>query len=157
MKKNLIKLFTTAILAVVIFGCDTDDDSSQNEISVADIETIKSMVESGDWSITYYFDSDKDETSDYVGYVFNFGSDGVLSASNATTAASGAWSITSSDSSNDDSNDNDVDFNIVFNSPDLLEELSDDWDILKFSSTKIELIDISGGDGGTDYLTFEKM
>ncbi len=37
------------------------------------------------------------------------------------------------------------------------EELSDDWDIISHSSTKIELIDISGGNGGTDYLTFEKQ
>jgi hypothetical protein len=36
------------------------------------------------------------------------------------------------------------------------EDLNDDWDIISRSSTKIELIDISGGNGGTDYLTFEK-
>ena len=36
------------------------------------------------------------------------------------------------------------------------EDLNDDWDIISQSSSKIELIDISGGNGGTDYLTFEK-
>ena len=36
------------------------------------------------------------------------------------------------------------------------EDLNDDWDFISQSSTKIELIDVSGGNGGTDYLTFEK-
>lgn len=34
--------------------------------------------------------------------------------------------------------------------------LSDDWDVLERTDTKIRLIDVSGGNGGTDYLTFEK-
>ena len=36
------------------------------------------------------------------------------------------------------------------------EELNDDWDVVSQSATKIELIDVSGGNGGTDYLTFER-
>jgi hypothetical protein len=49
---------------------------------------------------------------------------------------------------------------ILFSSPapaDFIDDLSDDWDILSYSATKIELIDVSGGNGGTDYLTFEKI
>ena len=37
------------------------------------------------------------------------------------------------------------------------EELSDDWDITSSSNTKIDLIDVSGGNGGTDTLIFEKI
>lgn len=36
------------------------------------------------------------------------------------------------------------------------EDLNDNWDFVTHSSTKIELIDSSGGNGETDYLTFEK-
>ena len=36
-------------------------------------------------------------------------------------------------------------------------KLSDDWDILEYTSGRIRLIDVSGGDGSTDYLTFEKI
>ena len=35
-------------------------------------------------------------------------------------------------------------------------DLSDDWDIVERTDTKIRLQDVSGGNGGTDYLTFEK-
>lgn len=44
----------------------------------------------------------------------------------------------------------------MFTSPPDFEELTDDWDIISQTSSKIELIDISGGNGGTDYLTFQK-
>ena len=49
-----------------------------------------------------------------------------------------------------------IDFNIFFASPVDFSELSEDWDIITNSSSKIELIHVSGGNGGTDLLTFEK-
>jgi hypothetical protein len=36
------------------------------------------------------------------------------------------------------------------------EDLNDDWDFISQSANKIELLDVSGGSGETDYLTFEK-
>ncbi|NDV43652.1 hypothetical protein GTK07_09985 [Muricauda sp. 40Bstr401] len=114
------------------------------------------MALSGDWVITYFFDTDKEETSNFNGYTFKFNADGTLVASNGTTDVNGTWSITDSNSSDDDSNkDSDVDFNILFASPNNFEDLSDDWDIVSFTSTRIELIDVSGGNGGTDKLVFE--
>jgi hypothetical protein len=37
------------------------------------------------------------------------------------------------------------------------ESITDDWDVLSASSSKIELKHTSGGDGSIDYLTFEKI
>ena len=68
----------------------------------------------------------------------------------------GTWSVTNSSSSSSSSSD-DIDFNILFNSPPNFEELSEDWDIISHTSAKIELIHVSGGNGGTDYLTFERQ
>ena len=48
------------------------------------------------------------------------------------------------------------DFNIAFSSPADFADLTDDWDIVQFTSVRIELIDVSGGNGGTDKLVFEK-
>ena len=52
-----------------------------------------------------------------------------------------------------------TDFNLFFSVPDSsdFEDLNDDWDIISVTSSKVELIDISGGNGGTDYLTFERL
>lgn len=49
-----------------------------------------------------------------------------------------------------------VDFNIFFASPADFAELTEDWNIISHTDSKIELIHVSGGNGGTDLLTFEK-
>ena len=49
----------------------------------------------------------------------------------------------------------DIDFNIFFASPVDFSELSEDWDIITNSSSKIELMHVSGGNGGTDLCHFK--
>lgn len=157
MKAKLILLNLFAVLLVAV-SCDSNDDPADTQADVNPAE-LRSAAQNGQWRITYYFDSDKEETSDYAGYVFTFGADGTVTATNGTTEVTGTWSVTDSSSSDDDSFDDssDVDFNLFFASPPNFEELSDDWDILEYASGRIRLIDVSGGDGSTDYLTFEKI
>ena len=80
----------------------------------------------------------------------------MLTATNGTNSYSGTWSVTSSDDSNDDNPSSDLDFNILFSSPADFADLTDDWDIVTYSSTTISLRDVSGGNGGTDILVFTK-
>ena len=136
--------------------CSSDDDGNPNN-NTAEIQQISSDIESGTWRITSYIDSGQDETSDYNGYNFTFASSGTLTADNGTNSVTGTWSITDSSSSSS-SSDDDIDFNIFFNVPNtsVFEDLNDDWDISTHTSVRIALIDISGGNGGTDSLTFEK-
>lgn len=148
-KTNLATFLAPFFLLLFAMGC-TDDDGPSNNTQ----NEIESDVQKGTWKITKFIDSDKDETNDFAGYDFTFLSSGVLRADNGATQYDGTWSITDSNS-NDDSQD-DLDFNINFNLANDFEDLNDDWDIISRSSTKIELIDVSGGNGGTDYLTFEK-
>jgi hypothetical protein len=145
------------LLSFVLVSCSTDENNGDNETMVVNVEEVKAMVTLGEWKIAYYADSDVEETSDYDGYVFTFNTDGTLGATNGSTSLSGAWSITESENSIDDDSESDVDFNIFFASPEIFEELADDWDILKYTSSKIELWDTSVDDGSTDYLTFEKI
>jgi len=146
MKKLLF--YIMVLMLTIISSCSKDNSSS----SVKD--DVVNTASSGTWKITYFFDTDKEETGNFTGYNFTFGSDGVLTARNGINTYSGSWSITSS-SSNDDSLD-DLDFMIFFTTPSDFEELSEDWEILSRSDSKIELRHISGGNGGTDLLTFEK-
>ncbi|NNL15439.1 MAG: hypothetical protein HKO81_02205 [Flavobacteriaceae bacterium] len=142
-------------ISLMSMQCSEDDENSPID-NTAEIQNIVNTAESGNWVVTYFFDADSDETSDYAGYEFTFGANGVLTASNGTNSYTGIWSVTDDSSSDDSSSNDDIDFNIMFVSPPDFEELSDDWDIVSYSSTKIELIDDSGGNEGTDYLTFEK-
>jgi len=159
MKKSL-KQSLILILAISLMSmqCSSDDENSPND-NTTEIQDVISIASSGNWVVTYFFDTDSEETSNYSGYEFTFAASGVLTASNETNTYTGTWSVTDDNDSSDDSSsaDDDIDFNILIVSPPDFEELSDDWDIISYSATKIELIDISGGNGGTDYLTFEKQ
>ena len=150
-----LAMFLMLSLVLMVSSCSSDDDGNPNN-NAALIADVENTVESGNWVITYYFDS-TDETSDYNGFVFTFNSNGTLTATDGNNTYSGTWSVTDSSNSSSSSNDDDVDFNIFFSSPQDFAELSDDWEIVSYTSTKIELTDVSGGNGGTDFLTFEKQ
>lgn len=136
------------LLALVFSSCTSDDDT----LTSLSAEGAASTVTSGTWKITLYDDSGNNETSDYSSYSFKFEDDGSLKATSGGTTYVGTWSITDDDDSPDD-----IDLNIFFPSPEKLEELSDDWDILEYTSSQIRLRDISGGSGETDLLTFEMI
>lgn len=160
--KTVLLAFFTAV-AFTAVGCSEDEENvnnNNNNASALLAEQVRTTAQEGSWSITKFEEDGRDETSDYSGYSFTFNSDGSLTASNGQNTVTGTWSVTldSSNSSDDDSDDDsdDVDFNIFFVSPADFEELSDDWDIISRSDNRIQLIDISGGNGGTDYLTFQK-
>ncbi len=149
MKRRIICMAIALLSMGLISSCSEDEVKVDEEISAADMARIKATVESSDWSISKYSDDDIDETSNYVGFSFRFNSDGTLGATDGNTSVSGAWSMTTSEA-------DELDFNIFFTAPDIFEELADDWEVLKYSSSKIELIDISDDESSTDYLTFEK-
>lgn len=152
-KIALIPLLSVVFFMSMASTCSNDDDNSN---SSTDPTPVINTVTSGTWRVTYYFDTDSDETNNFTGYNFTFGSSNVLTASNGTNTYTGSWSVTNDDDSDDDNPSSNLDFNILFTSPANFADLSDDWDIVSRTSTKIELIDVSGGNGGTDYLTLEK-
>lgn len=158
MKKGVFYSFLLMLsFSLISSTCSSDDDGGNNDNS-QEIIQIENTAESGDWIISSYIDSGQDETNDFNGYTFTFSANGTLTATNGTTTYTGSWSVTDSNSSDDSSNDDDIDFNISFPVPDTddFEDLNDDWEIVTYSDTTISLIDISGGNGGTDTLVFQK-
>lgn len=149
--KGIIIVLLGIFSSLFFISCNKEEDDNSNSNTQNQIQT---NVQSGTWTITKFIDSGTNETYKFSGYNFTFNSSGVLNATNGSNNYDGTWSISDSNS-NDDSQD-DLDFNINFNLTNDFEELNDDWDFVSQSSTKIELIDVSGGNGGTDYLTFEK-
>jgi hypothetical protein len=120
---------------------------------------IQDDIQQGTWVVSSYLDNGNDETTDFTSFRFTFNQDGSLQVmdllSSSTNQFTGQWSISDSNSS-DDSID-DLDFNITFNVGNKLDDLTDDWDIVSQSGTEIKLVDVSGGNGGTDYVTFTKI
>ncbi|MFD2589016.1 hypothetical protein ACFSQJ_18975 [Croceitalea marina] len=154
MKKIFLKLLVVFTLISGI-SCDETKDQTGN-FSAEQITELKSIAVEGTWEIAYFFDTDKEETSNFNGFSFTFNASGALLAVNGTNEINGTWSITDSSSDDDSNSESDVDFNIFFSTPLDFEELSDDWDIVSYTSSRIELKDVSGGNGGIDNLVFEK-
>lgn len=142
-------------LLLVLSGCNKSEESEDDQILGAEnASELMSTAQTGDWTISFYYDSEQDETSNFAGYVFTFSSEGVATANNGTNAFTGSWTVTTSDSS-DDSEDDHIHFNLNFTEAFLADEINDDWHVLEVSSNLIRLTDVSG-DGSTDFLTFEK-
>lgn len=148
MKYNLKKGITLLIVVVAFASCSSSDDADVT--ATINSQEVITTVQSGSWRITNFVDSGVDETDDFNGYVFTFGSDGTLTAVNNAIVINGTWSVDDDDSSSD------IDLNIFFASPPDFAELTEDWDIVSRSNTQIQLTDVSGGNGGTDFLTFQK-
>lgn len=135
----------------------SDDDSTPANSNNGTVTEVVNTVTGGTWHVTSYVDSGNDETSHFTGYNFTFGGSNALTATNGTNTYTGTWSVNdSSNSTDDDSPGSDIDFNIGFTAPANFADLTDDWDIQERTATKIKLVDVSGGNGGTDYLVFEK-
>lgn len=111
-------------------------------------DNIGTIIQSGSWKITYYNDNGSDETYLFTGYGLNFNSNGVVVAINNSSTINGIWTNGTDDSQNK--------LYLSF-SPSPFDELSDDWHITEQSQVKIKMEDVSGGNGGTDYLTLEKF
>lgn len=101
------------------------------------------VLTSGSWRVSYYFD-DEDETNDFIGYVFTFNANNTITIVKNSTTYSGTWSFYEDDGVNK--------LDINFTDP-ILNELSDDWDLMEFSTSLIQLKD----DGNDEYLNFSKL
>lgn len=150
--KNEVGFLIAIMLVIITMGsCRNNDIPNANTNNPAGIINI---VNNGTWRISYYYDTDHEETNEFNGYDFTFGANNILTASNGTITNTGTWTIT--DSNSNDDNLSDLDFNISFGNPAQFVEISDDWEIMEKSNTVIKLKDVSGGNGGIDYLTFTK-
>ncbi len=152
--KSLLAICLIGSLSFISCEDDDDDDNSSSSSQTSVVKKqIETNVQDGEWRITKFVDSGVNETNNFTGYDFTFNSSGVLNANNGTNDYNGTWSVTFD--RGDDSPD-DLDFNINFNLTNDFQDLNDDWDIISNSATEIRLIDISGGNGGIDSLTFQK-
>ncbi|MCH7680342.1 hypothetical protein IID10_13430, partial [candidate division KSB1 bacterium] len=106
---------------------------------------LANILSDGLWSVASYTDDGIDETTDYNGYQINFDANGTVIADNGTSI-NGTWSVENSG--------NILVLNFGNSIP--FDEFNDDWDVISVSNTQVVLQDVSGGNGGTDILTFEK-
>lgn len=143
MKRNLYFISVFILLAFTASSCSKDDNNSTDQLQV------QQSLQTGTWKVSLYNDSGENKTSYFNGYGFVFGSNGSVTATNGTVSQAGMLSVFP--------DSGDTKFVLTFQiSSGPFKEISEDWKIVTQSASKIELVNISGGNGGTDYLTFEK-
>jgi hypothetical protein len=133
-----IKWYLIVVLALgTIAGCTKDETSS----------SVSGKISGNTWKLTYYWDKDKDETHKFSGYTFLFNADQSITANTGAGVVTGTWTFDTSDDSHDH-------FVISLPATEPLEDLNDDWEVIKITNAEIALKDVSGS-GGTEYLTFK--
>ena len=130
--KTTAKLILLA-LTISLFSC-----SKSNDNNVTPSSTNKTEQVTGNWNVTYYLDSGKDETSDFSGYNFAFNSGDVLLAVNGSTTYTGSWRIGDSSSRDDSSSNRLV---ITISGSKAIDNLQHNWLIVKITDKEIWLKD----------------
>ena len=130
--KTTAKIMLIA-LSISLFSC-----SKSNDNNVTPSTTNKTEKVTGNWTVTYYLDSGKDETNDFSGFNFAFNASEVLLATNGSATYTGSWRIGNS-SSDDDSSSNKL--VIMINGNKAMDNLQHDWLIVKLTDTEIWLKD----------------
>jgi hypothetical protein len=133
--------FFLAISTTFLFlpSCDPNNGSNNNG----------STPPPGQWKVSYFFDK-QEETGNYASYVFEFGSNGSLSATNGVQTWTGTWAT-----GFDDSKDKFLmDFSGIV--PSALAELEEDWLIILITDDQMHFEHTSGGNGDTDVLKFAR-
>jgi len=145
--RNTLRFVLLAVAVITAFASCNSDDYKTGADDVSD------TVKDGTWKVSYFYDSGKEETSNYEGYNFTFGNNTVLTALKGTDSYAGVWSVAKSTS---DSDLHSTIFKIAFGSPDVLINLTGDWKVVENTGTSLKLKDDSKGDTVVDYLNFEK-
>lgn len=126
------KVLMVGLLAgilTIISGCSNTPSLGENPATDTEL-----LTQSGNWKVSYYWDKDKDETSDFSGYTFEFKSGEVFQATFRDGAIfTGRWFRTTDDGLPR------LVISITGNKQ--MEELSDDWVLEVLQEKKIELRD----------------
>lgn len=133
------KYMIVGVLAGVLLLSSCKKDDSE------DLSQVHYNIQNTGWTVSYYYDKDKDETSDYSGYLFHFNDDMSLTVTSGSNVVKGTYSLYEDDHMQK--------LEILLPETLSLGELNDDWQIISSTSSKTEMKDESGS-GGTEYLTF---
>jgi len=129
-----------SLMAIILVSCTPEDINNVDP-------DVSNNVQTGKWAITLYSDGGQDELYHFSGYEFSF-------QNGTATAVKGGDTISGTYSNGID--DSEMKFYLDFGNLAPFDELNDDWHILENTTTKIRLEDVSGGNGDTDLLTFER-
>jgi len=107
-------------------GCKKSEGNSSAD------EQFKQTLSQGSWTVDYYFDQ-KEETTDFAGFLFVFKPEGTVNVTRGNINAGGSWELIVENGKRN------LVLNFVTNS--IVQKLNDSWIIINTSANKIELKD----------------
>jgi hypothetical protein len=135
------------LMLMILLNCSEDDTIQPSEVSDA--------ITNGEWKVSYFMDSDLEQTNDFAGYKFTFietnvntPGQGVVTVTNGSTDLSGTWKTDYGSSSAK---------LILSFTIDPFKDLSQDWVVNEKTTELIKMSHENGGNGGSDLLTLEKV
>lgn len=140
-------IFALTCLSVILISCTKTSDDNSPTLSPA---SVNSTVTSGTWRVTLLNKNGTDKTTNFNGFKFMFAAGGSLAGANDILSVSGTWSTRVDNSK--------VKLTINFPSPSVSAflDLNEDWEVTGRTDIQVTMQHISGGGGGTDYLTIQK-
>lgn len=111
-------------------------------------DDLTSILTDGLWIVASYTEDADDQTANYTGYQLNFDVAGTVVATNGGNTNNGTWMVLSGG--------NQLALDFATDMP-FQEFNDDDWDVISVSDTEVVIQDVSGGGGGTDTLTLQKL
>lgn len=117
-------------------------EEAQATCGLSNPDEFVEVITSGSWRVSYFYDDD-DETSNFVGYVFVFNSNNTITITKNGNTYIGTWSFYE--------DDGEFVFDIDFDD-DTLDELTDDWVLLEFTNSLVQLKD----DDNEEFLNFTR-
>ncbi len=147
---NVVEFSSSLIRLIDFDSTSTDDrlvfgrDSTSCDAPGDDVEAT---LLDGAWIVALYMDDVDNDTANYAGFELNFAADGSVVATNGSDTVNGTWDVISGGTKVV------LDFGAVIP----FDEFNDDWDVFMVEPTRVELRDVSGGDGTLDILVFEKL
>lgn len=141
------KLFLAITIFAVGFAACKKDNDTNSPVTTA---VVNSTVTSGTWRVTLFNDNGTNKTSNFSGFNFTFATAGTVAAANSLFTVSGTW--------NTAVNDSKVKLTMNFPNPSInvFLDLNEDWHVTARTDIKVTMQHVSGGGGGTDFLTIEK-
>ncbi|MBK5212813.1 MAG: hypothetical protein JJE55_04020 [Flavobacteriaceae bacterium] len=143
MKKILLSL-----TIIVFASCNSKDDPGN--VQTNEFEKIKTTLIQGEWKVGNLIDGQSDHTADFESFVFTFNGDGTVAAKNDLFTETGTWAY-------DNSSSSDEELVLQFSETVPFDKINDNWEIIAVSNSKIDLRDVSGGNGNTKLLSFTKL
>jgi len=127
------------VLILGLFSCDLDGNGSSSSSNISVAELTEDLVQNSGLRVVQFIEDGKDETSDYSGFIFNFSSDGNVTASRNSQVISGTYRVFR--------DDGETELSMIFPANSFLNEFTDDWYFRGKTNNRITFEDDDFEDG----------